>query len=313
MLLSNTRLKDRQSKFQIFSLVPNTPRQILILANQGSETITVIPADDSVDEDSFESVIITLVTDNSIYGLGAPNSATVVIVDNDNVPVDPEVGVFVTDSFGDEEGEESAQFRVILSQSQLIPIDINYTLTGTASGGLDYQSLSGTITIQASETFSNLDILPIDDNLFEGSETVTITLQSGTGYAVGPIDTGSLIISDNESVPETLSVTLSVVDPSAAEANLDPAQFSLSISPTPPINVEVSFEISGSAVNGEDYEAINTSVIFPMNQSDAQLVTIVPIANPGVEPEENVVITLVDSSAYDIDGSPQCLYYYIAG
>lgn len=81
---------------------------------------------------------------------------------------------------------------------------IFYQLSGTASNGLDYDQLSGTIQMPAGASAVPLMINPIDDSLIEGTETVVarITaspLQCATcGYDIGQPDTADVIIYDND-------------------------------------------------------------------------------------------------------------------
>ena len=92
---------------------------------------------------------------------------------------------------------------------------VNVSITGgTATRGSDYTTPGGgasfTVTIPAG-TYNNttipLGITIIDDNLVEGSETIQIALNSGTGYTVAstsscggtPITNATYTITDNES------------------------------------------------------------------------------------------------------------------
>ena len=51
--------------------------------------------------------------------------------------------------------------------------------------GVDYVTLSGTVTIPAGATFVDVVVTPIDDTLVETYEYVTLTLSAGSGYQVG--------------------------------------------------------------------------------------------------------------------------------
>ncbi len=56
------------------------------------------------------------------------------------------------------------------------PLAVNYRLSGTATNGVDYQRLSGTVTIPAGQSSATIGVMPID-NLAEGSnKNVTVTL-----------------------------------------------------------------------------------------------------------------------------------------
>ena len=55
---------------------------------------------------------------------------------------------------------------------------IAYSVTGTASSGIDYSAISGTITLAAGVTLGTIDVSVVDDLIVEGDEDVTITLTS---------------------------------------------------------------------------------------------------------------------------------------
>ena len=56
------------------------------------------------------------------------------------------------------------------------PLAVSYCISGTATNGVDYQRLSGTVTIPASQSSAQIEVVPID-NLLEGADkNVTVTL-----------------------------------------------------------------------------------------------------------------------------------------
>ncbi|MFM6410034.1 MAG: Calx-beta domain-containing protein, partial [Microcystis sp.] len=55
-------------------------------------------------------------------------------------------------------------------------LTVNYTLSGTATKGTDYNNLTGTVSFAAGAATALININPIDDTLAEGSETVILTL-----------------------------------------------------------------------------------------------------------------------------------------
>ena len=104
---------------------------------------------------------------------------------NPSGPDAKETGVFVI-SRGD-------------ARSELPALTVSYQLTGDATNGMDYTNLTGTVTIQANQSFTNIFIEPLYDNLFEGDETVTLVLTHvGDGYLINPdFASASLTIADN--------------------------------------------------------------------------------------------------------------------
>jgi Ca2+-binding RTX toxin-like protein len=100
----------------------------------------------------------------------------------DAIPVTPEV---IISSLGDisEDGGKSGNFVVNLSApAPTGGLKINYTISGTATKGTDYQNISNILTIPEGETKGIIPILAITDQVTEANETVTITLTTGTGY-----------------------------------------------------------------------------------------------------------------------------------
>jgi hypothetical protein len=86
------------------------------------------------------------------------------------------------------------------------PTEVNLVWSGTARNGTDYQATNVAI-INADYAGTNsmlLVIRPLDDALLEGTETVTVTVASGTGYVVGTPVTATASILDDELPAETV-------------------------------------------------------------------------------------------------------------
>ena len=56
------------------------------------------------------------------------------------------------------------------------PLTVNFTISGTATNGVDYQSIGGSVVIGTLELTAVVDVIPIDDNFVEGRESVILTL-----------------------------------------------------------------------------------------------------------------------------------------
>jgi hypothetical protein len=84
---------------------------------------------------------------------------------------------------------------------------VNYTLTGTATPGVDFtgSGSSGTITIPNNSTGISIIIDPTADTTVEADESVTITIQPGSGYGVAAQSSGTgLILNDDYCQPDIL-------------------------------------------------------------------------------------------------------------
>jgi hypothetical protein len=62
---------------------------------------------------------------------------------------------------------------------------VHYEISGTASNGVDYVALPGSVSIPGGKRTAQIVVAPIDDNRPEGIETVALTLQPSPDYAVG--------------------------------------------------------------------------------------------------------------------------------
>ena len=100
-------------------------------------------------------------------------------------PVVPEVLLYA-DVTNVTEGSGSASYAVVRNGGPLnLPLTVNYTVSGSATNGVDYQSLSGSITIPAGAQSVDLLVTPLADTLAEGDESFEIELLAGDGYEVG--------------------------------------------------------------------------------------------------------------------------------
>ncbi|MEI6715482.1 MAG: DUF1800 family protein [Verrucomicrobiota bacterium] len=82
--------------------------------------------------------------------------------------------------------------------SRLDPITVNFTLGGTATPDVDYVApKQRSVRFEAGQDEAYLELIPIADNLVEGTETITVTLLPGTGYTVGSQTVANLTIKDS--------------------------------------------------------------------------------------------------------------------
>jgi Calx-beta domain len=169
-----------------------------------TRTVTVPIVNDTLVEGS-ETVSLTLGSPTNAT-IGTQNAATLNITDNDVAASKPVVSVnSLLDPIAGEpfnpEGEGLFEFTRTGDLSQ--PLTIRYTVTGTATPGLDYDSstLTGTVTIDAGESASE----PVIVNSFfdfqnEPTESVIVKVAEDPAYQVnrvGSADTASVSILDD--------------------------------------------------------------------------------------------------------------------
>lgn len=161
---------------------------------------------------------------------------------NDDGPIPPTVSVEAThaqaaEKATSEDGHVDAvvngEFTIYLSSTPGSSITVNYSISGTATNGTDYQTINSSVNVSGDTPIS---VIPIPDALADSPETVVLTLQNGTGYNVDSIyntatvtlyDEGTLIFRPGEclceatfvpSIPVTEGASLTHSNESASPA-----------------------------------------------------------------------------------------------
>ena len=98
---------------------------------------------------------------------------------------DGSVRMEATDPTATEEGETTATFSAIREGDTSSSLSVNFSVSGTATEGADFAlSASSPVTIPAGQSSIEIIVTPIDDNVYgERSETLTLAITPGTGYA----------------------------------------------------------------------------------------------------------------------------------
>jgi autotransporter-associated beta strand protein len=267
------------------------PTTVTIPIGQSSVTLDVNPMDDSEIE-APEDVIATLSSNAAYLLTTGASSATVTISDNDT----PYVSVTIPDASSAEAGPDSGVFLVSRTGSTASSLKVYYGLSGSAQHGTDYTALSGEVTIPAGAVSAPVVILPIDDDLGEQSETVTLAVTTfNNAYSLGTSFQGDITIADNTDAP-LLNVRSGTV---GVEGGAN-ATFVIRSVGSGSGSVTVNYTLSGTATSGADYTALSGSVSVPVNGSNDTTVTI-PVINDAVgEPTETVVVTLSSSASYRV-------------
>jgi len=114
----------------------------------------------------------------------------------------PTVTVTATDSSASEAGPDSGTFTINRTGGPTTnPLTVSYAMGGTATNGTDYVTVSGSATIGAGASSTTVTITPIDDSVYEGNESATLTLTAGATYSVGAPGSATVTIADNDPAP----------------------------------------------------------------------------------------------------------------
>jgi hypothetical protein len=182
------------------------------------------------------------------------------------------------------------------------PLTFYYQMSGTASNGVDYQLLSGSLTFAQDSNFTNVSIVPFAENPLLGNKTVTLTVVSSNGYVADSNDFSCTMNIDEQTNTVAISSVQAAINSAGPPG--EPAQEGVfNLSRSEPHNffpeITVGYSMSGQAVDGVDYTALSGTVTFPEG---------VPTTNVPIDPinhwtnaSKTVVMTLSPSNSYAID------------
>ena len=186
-----------------------------------------------------------------------------------------------------------------------------YSISGTAEAGIDYQTLSGSVTVPANATSATIQIVPLFTGT-TGVESVTITLIDTQDYLLSGSFSGITNSSTTVNILDQAgTVSIAATDAVATEAELtdaDPGRFTISIDrvgknlvPAPPFPaVSVTYTITGSATSGSDYVVLSGTTTIPAN-SDSVILPLSVVDDVIVEATEDVTVTLISAAGYNVD------------
>jgi len=104
------------------------------------------------------------------------------------------VSVIASDSFATE-NESTGTFVFSRDGDLSQPLALSYSVSGSASAGVDYAALSGSVTLPAGENSTSVIVAPLADNIGEGSESVIASLDAVAGYTLD-LDSATVTIRD---------------------------------------------------------------------------------------------------------------------
>uniref|UniRef100_A0A8J7D0G0 Calx-beta domain-containing protein n=1 Tax=Desmonostoc muscorum LEGE 12446 TaxID=1828758 RepID=A0A8J7D0G0_DESMC len=188
-LIVNYTLSGTATKGTDYSNLGGT---VTFAAGSATANVNVTPINDTAVELN-ETVILTLATGTG-YNLGTAKSSTVTLSDNDL----PTITVAATDASAAEtttgQTANPGRFTLTRTGNTAAALTVNYTLSGTATKGTDYSNLGGTVTFAAGSATANVNVTPINDTVFEITESVIINLTTNNSYVLGASTSATITI-----------------------------------------------------------------------------------------------------------------------
>tara|TARA_R110002073_G_scaffold315027_1_gene487457 strand:- start:2284 stop:6231 length:3948 start_codon:yes stop_codon:yes gene_type:complete len=270
---------------------------VTIPAGQTSATVSVDPTDDTTVEPD-ETIVLT-VTDTASYDVGASATATGTITNDDVATVTPVVTVAVNPAAVNEDGSGTLIYTFTRTGATTDALVVSYTVGGTATSGTDFTALSGTVTIPAGQSSATVSVNPTDDSVVEPDETIILTITDTATYDVGTAGAATGTITDDDTATVTPVVTVTVNPTAVNEDGSGTLVYTFARTGATTDALAVTYTVSGTATSGSDFTALSGTVTIPAGQSSVT-VSVNPIDDSVVEPDETIILTITDTATYDV-------------
>jgi hypothetical protein len=178
------------------------------------------------------------------------------------------------------------------------------TSDGTATAGNDYTAVTNySVTYNDGETGTKTIDIPISpDTLFEGDETINLTLSATTVGSVRSVTSGlsaTLTITDDDAAP-AISINDAFVSEPEASGTSD-ATFTVSLSNASSTSVTVDYATADDTATAPgDYNAVNTTTLTFDPGQTSKTVTVTVNFDAQTEGNETFSVNLSNSSGASI-------------
>ncbi|MAF89463.1 MAG: hypothetical protein CL963_03095 [Euryarchaeota archaeon] len=110
----------------------------------------------------------------------------------------PEATITASDATATEAGLTTGDFTIALDSAASGNLVIDFTVSGNATSGSDYTSIGTVATVKNGFDNVVVTVTPLYDRLIDESETVIVTLDSGSGYTMGIPYSATVTITNND-------------------------------------------------------------------------------------------------------------------
>jgi hypothetical protein len=222
--------------------------------------------------------------------LGTQITATGTILNDDTRP-----NVTITAGANAKEPNTNGNFTLTRTGSTDLPLTVTLNYLGsTATVNTDYQTLPTLVTFAAGRTQAVINVTPIDDDLYEGTESIKANLVANSSYSIGAVGSAEIAIKDNETLP---TLTITSASPSIIEKNsgepANNASFQIQLSGKSATEITVNYTtVNGTAIAGSDFTSTSGQLTFAAGSTTPQTI-LVPITPDNIfEPDETFTLQL---------------------
>ena len=207
------------------------------------------------------------VRDNASVSRANTNVATGNNLDNGSVFGDisnfilPRINIAPVNNLSESNSDTGGSFNLSLNRALPVDLVVNYTITGTATNGEDFE-IPSSVTIPAGDTTGSIDVAVIDDRIFDPDENIIVTLEESPLYNLGasifrPSNFRASISAELTIVDDEPDISLDGTDAVEGESN---GQFIFNLDPNAPEGRSLSFSITGGTAELDtDYRLLNAN------------------------------------------------------
>ncbi|MEB2779835.1 MBG domain-containing protein [Algoriphagus sp. C2-6-M1] len=174
-----------------------------------------------------------------------------------------------------------------LSNTFTSAVTINLSFSGTASNTTDYTRSGSSIVIPVGELTGTIVINNVNDDIYEGDETVIVDISSVTNGLENGVQKVTYTITEDD--------PMSIVTLSSAESTLledaGTATVRATLSAIAGIDVTVPLTTSGTATITVDYSLSPSSILIPAGSTFGEAI-VTAIADGIEEGNEDVIVTI---------------------
>jgi hypothetical protein len=207
----------------------------------------------------------------------------------------PSLFALVGSALEGDSGTTALTVPVFLLPASTGTVTVTYATSGiSATPGVDFTPVSGTLTFPPGSTLQTVTIPVIGDTNVESNELIRVTLSGATGATiVGASGIGTIIDDDGP-------VTLTVIGDSSFEGDTGtrPLTYQALINHPSASPVTVNYQTSipaSTATSGTDFTPTSGTLTIPAGQTSGTF-TVPIIGDTTAEPDETVVVQLTGAA-----------------
>jgi len=251
---------------------------ILSFADGDSQKSFNIPITNDAVYEGNETFTVSLSGPTNGTSIGNPSTQTITIFDNEQPPT---ISISDASLLEGNSGTSNMMFTVTLTGATTVQASVPYqTFSNSAQPGVDYQSVSGTLTFAVGETQKTISVPIVGDTIPEPDDTFYMELFSPANALLSRSFAYGTILNDDTGGP-----TVTASDVRIVEGNTGTKSAEITFLANQPYFGYVNYStVDGTAVSGRDYVFQSSAVFF--NNETSKTITIPIVGDTFPEADE---------------------------